>query len=615
MAHRESEVVLEVRGLTVGYGEHAAERPVVSGVDLDLRRGRILGLVGETGCGKSTTALAAIGYRGRGARIVAGTSTLQGSELLSLDRTAIGEVWGRDVSYVPQNAGASLGPTLRVGEHFAQVLARHERMPWRTALARARELLDAVGVPDPEAALRRYPHQFSGGQQQRVSLALALACRPAVLVLDEPTTGLDVMTQARVTALLKQLVSGHGIAALYVSHDIGLLSELADRIAVMYAGQVVEEGPSAEVIAGPRHPYTRALMRAVPRVRDPRSLIGIPGEPPVRAVAHACAFAPRCALAIDACTQGPPATLHDGRGLVRCLRAGVAEPVRSAAYADMTPRADSGAPPDVRMPQPSMRDQSEPLLEVESLSVEFGRGARRTAAVSGVSFSLRAGETLGVVGLSGSGKSTVLRAIAGLQRPDAGVIRFRGRELAPLSPARPREVRRELQLVFQDPGSSLNPRHHVESLVGRPLEIFRHDLDAAARRRRVAELLELVRLPRSLAARYPWELSGGQQQRVAIARAFATEPALLLCDEVTSALDVSVQAAIIDLLRGIAAAQGTAVLFVSHDLAVVRSVADRSIVMLDGRVVEEGPIQLLFDAPSHEYTARLLAAIPDPVVA
>lgn len=593
---------LIVDGLGVGYGPLAHQQPVVAGVSLELRAGEILGLVGETGCGKSTTALAAIGYRGRGAVVTEGKSWFDGTDILQLGSESLSRVWGSRIAFIPQNAGTSLNPTMRAGTHFVESLRRHHGLTRSAARARAVELLEAVGIDDPPEALRKYPHQFSGGQQQRLSLALALACEPDLLVLDEPTTGLDVQTQARVSQLLRRLVDDSGVAALYVSHDIALLSTLAERICVMYAGQVVEEARTSQLLRDPRHPYTRALLAAVPSLHTARQLEGIPGGPPARVVADGCAFAPRCGYVSTRCTDGvPPLVIEDGGHSVRCVRrAAVQREARSARTATVTAvvdRAERAADEEI-------------LLEVRDLTCAYGTPTGQLVAVRDVGFSVARGETLGVIGLSGSGKSTMLRALAGLQ-PYQGEVVLDGTVLAPVAAHRDREVRRSMQLVFQDPGSSLNPRHTVEQLVGRPLEMFRPELDRVGRQERLVELMDSVRLPRSLLTRYPWELSGGQQQRVAIARAFAPDPQMLLCDEVTSSLDVSVQARVLELLRELAHRSGTSVVFVSHDLAVVRSIARRAVVMLQGSVIESGQIDDIFANPTHPYTIELLEAVPE----
>jgi peptide/nickel transport system ATP-binding protein len=589
-----SEPVFQVEDLSVGYlRSDGHDNVVVWKAAFSLAPGSILGLAGESGCGKSTTALAAIGYRGPGSRILSGTAHLEDVDLLALPSGKLRSIWGRRVAYVAQNATTALNPAIPVGRQLAQPLSRHLHLRGGELRDRQVELLESVGIPNPPGALDRYPHQFSGGQQQRIAIAIALSCKPEVLILDEPTTGLDVTTQARISALLRSLVAETGAATLYVSHDLSLLSTVADRLAVMYAGEIVEEADSRAVARQPRHPYTQALLAAVPTAHIRTSVAGIPGRPPARVVLDSCSFAPRCPHALDACRDGYIELLDVGGGhMARCIRTDeiAARPVEASPLA--TPEVSPEA-----------------LLEVDEVRSQYARAP--TPAVRGVSFEIASGETLGIVGESGSGKSTLLRAIVGLHPPTGGVIRFRGVPLAAQAVKRPRALRRELQIVFQDPDSSLNPRHTVFDIVRRPIRLFRDDVRHSGERAAVIELLESVKLPTGLLHRYATELSGGQKQRIALARAFAARPSLLLCDEVTSALDVSVQATIIELIAELAARFGAAVIFVSHDLAVVRTIAGRALVMKNGEVCEQGETERLFVAPTHPYTRELLAAIPE----
>jgi peptide/nickel transport system ATP-binding protein len=589
-----SEPVFEVEDLSVGYlRSDGHDNVVVWKAAFSLAPGSILGLAGESGCGKSTTALAAIGYRGPGSRILSGTAHLEDVDLLALPSGKLRSIWGRRVAYVAQNATTALNPAIPVGRQLAQPLSRHLHLRGGELRDREVELLESVGIPNPPGALDRYPHQFSGGQQQRIAIAIALSCKPEVLILDEPTTGLDVTTQARISALLRSLVAETGAATLYVSHDLSLLSTVADRLAVMYAGEIVEEADSRAVARQPRHPYTQALLAAVPTAHIRSSVAGIPGRPPARVVLDSCSFAPRCPHSLDACRDGYIELLDVGGGhMARCIRTDeiAARPVEASPL----------AAPEV---------SPESLLEVDEVWSQYAKAP--TPAVRGVSFEIASGETLGIVGESGSGKSTLLRAIVGLHPPTGGVIRFRGVPLAAQAVKRPRALRRELQIVFQNPDSSLNPRHTVFEIVRRPIRLFRDDVRHSGERAAVIELLESVKLPTGLLHRYATELSGGQKQRIALARAFAARPSLLLCDEVTSALDVSVQATIIELIAELAARFGAAVIFVSHDLAVVRTIAGRALVMKNGEVCEQGETERLFVAPTHPYTRELLAAIPE----
>lgn len=584
---------LMVRDLTVAYRRRGGkDNVVVSGVDLSLRRGEIVGLAGESGCGKSTTALAAIGYRAPGVHVMSGTSMLDGTDLLGLSPRRLRAFWGNRLSYVAQNATTALNPAIRIGEQIAQPLRLHLGLRGDALKARQVELLNQVHIPSADTALRRYPHQFSGGQQQRIAMAIAIACNPEVLILDEPTTGLDVTTQSRISALLKELVAETGVATLYVSHDLALLSNVADALAVMYAGEIVEQGPVEHFLAGPSHPYTRALLDSVPSARERRAVNGIPGRPPLSVILDECSFAARCDLASAACSESHVDLVEQPDGSrVRCIRA--SEPSsRSIRTVELASSAGS-----------------ESLLEVRDVSARYPGAA--TQVLSGVSLSVAAGETLGVVGESGSGKSTLLRCIAGLHPPVSGGVLFEGQALAAKAVRRPRGIRGQMQIVFQNPDTSLNPRQSVAQLVGRPLRLFRDDVSRSEETRIVLELLDQVQLPGDILHRYPSELSGGQKQRVNLARAFAARPRVLLCDEVTSALDVSVQATVIELIAAIAAQTGTSVVFVSHDLAVIRTIAHRAVVMKEGRIVEQGPTEDLFRSPQQAYTQELLAAIPD----
>jgi peptide/nickel transport system ATP-binding protein len=589
---------LSVEGLTIGY-----ERPgqglnvVVRDVSFELVAGTMLGLAGESGCGKSTAALASIGFRGAATRRLAGRSMLGSEDLLTLTRQALRRIWGRRIAYVAQDAMGALNPLQRVRTQLAEPLRLHLGMRGGAANERSIELLEQVGIPDPGEALRRYPHQFSGGQQQRVALALAMACEPEVLVLDEPTTGLDVTTQRQISLLIGRLVERTGAAALHISHDLSLLADTCNNLAIMYAGDIVERGTAKDVYAAPAHPYSSALLEAVPEVDDAAPVHGIPGLPPSGVVEDQCSFAPRCRFAVDACWAERPPLVRFGGREVMCVRAGVAAGARERG--------------EQRARAPVAGDH---VLTVEDVVCTYpsARGSE-TRAVDGLSVTVAHGETLAIVGESGSGKSTLLRAIAGLHEPASGQIDFGGAPLAGRAVKRSRELRRAIQIVFQNPHASLNPRQTVRALLERPVQMFRPDLDARGRDARIAELLSDVLLDGDIAERYPHELSGGQKQRVALARAFAADPQLLLCDEVVSALDVSVQASILELIARLTAGSGTSVLFVTHDLAVARQIADRVCVVRHGEVCETGEAASLFRDPAHLYTRELLEAVPRPL--
>jgi peptide/nickel transport system ATP-binding protein len=585
MSH--SEPVLRVDGLTV---ELDSGEPIVEAVDLELAPGEVLGLVGESGSGKTTTALALLGFARRGARLSAGRVEVDGRPMTG-DERLVRALRGREVSYVAQDPGSALNPSLRVRDLIGDMLHAHDGRSSHDPVAGA---LASVHLPTDPAFARRYPHQLSGGQQQRVAIATALVCEPKVVVLDEPTTGLDVVTQERILAEIDRLRDERSVAVVYVSHDLAVVASIADRIAVMYAGRVVEEGPTAAVIGRPRHPYTRGLLSSVPDVGQPRRIESIPGvavgvdERPA-----GCAFAPRCAQRVDRCLVEMPQLEDIGDGYkARCF-----EWTRTAPL----------APEALAEPPPVEREAA--LLRVEGLSAEY-RGRHETVvAVRDVSFAVAPSECVALVGESGSGKTTIARCVVGLHAPTEGRVLLDGEPLAARAARRLRAARRRIQIVFQNPNDSLNPRHRVGDAIARPARILR-DLSEREARVEVGRLLERVRLPAGLAERFPGELSGGERQRVAIARALAAQPELIVCDEITSALDVSVQAAVLELLAELRAELELALLFITHDLGVVASVADRVLVLQDGAVCDSGPVASLLRKPQHEYTQRLVSAAP-----
>jgi len=498
---------LKAESICVAYRRpDGSTASAVVDADVCLLPGQIVGLAGESGCGKSSLARACLGTVAPGGS-VSGRVLVTGVDLLSAPPPVLRGVWGRHVAYVPQNPASSLNPAMRIGRQLTQPLALHLGLRGRQLRDRAAELLQRLGIPDPGAALRRYPHQFSGGQQQRIALALAISCDPRVLILDEPTTGLDLTTQATVMTALDAIIRQAGAAALLVSHDLALLANVADRLLVMYAGEIVESGVASAVVLDPLHPYTRALLAAVPSARERRGIRGLGGRPPEKTVAGACAFAPRCEHAAARCVAGRPA-LEDlaGGHAVACVRHH-----ELAACPARVPRWT--APP---APQPSN------LLEIQDLWCRYR--AQPDTALAGISLAIASGDTVAVVGESGSGKSTLLRAIVGLHRPRAGTLRFDGGPLAPLARDRSRATRRDIQLVFQDPDSSLNPRQTVGAILSRPIHMFRTDIRRRSVDRAIAAALEEVGLPIAAARRYPDELSGGERQRVALARAFAARP-------------------------------------------------------------------------------------------
>jgi peptide/nickel transport system ATP-binding protein len=578
--------LVEARGLTI---ELVSGRRVVEDVSFSLHAGEALGLVGESGSGKTTTALALLGYARPGMRITKGTVRVRDCDIDLHDERAARGLRGRVVAHVPQDPATSLNPSLRIGAAIDDVASAHGRGGPGDAL----RALQRVHLPATADFIRRYPHELSGGQQQRVLIACALACDPPLVVLDEPTTGLDVMTQARVLEEIERLRTEERVAMVYVSHDLAVVAEVADQIAVMYAGRVVEQGTTALLLSRPRHPYTRGLISSIPDHAAPRRLRAMPGMAVgVHDEITGCAFSPRCPQRMDRCvTTEPGLELFDER-LVRCFEA-----ARTPPLDDVGEQHDRGATRD------------EALFSVEGLRAEHKGPRGVVVAADQVSFAIGRGECVALVGESGSGKTTIARAIVGLHAPAAGRLTLEGVELAARAQQRPREVRRSCQIVFQNPYESLNPRKRVIAEVSRPAQLLR-GLSRAQAEAEAAELLARVRLPQSVLRRYPSELSGGERQRVAIARALAAKPSLLVCDEVTSALDVSVQAAVLELLAKLREELSLSLLFITHNLGVVASVADRVLILERGAICEEGPTERVFASPRHPYTVALLEAAP-----
>ena len=603
-----TEPVLAVRDLEVAYLAPGGPVHAVRGVSFTLPPGRVLGLVGESGSGKSTTALAVMGALGAGTRVT-GEIRFRGENLVGRTTRELRPLWGRRLAMVFQDPAGTLNPVLTVGDQLVEVLTEHERLGRAAARARVLELFGAVQLPNPGAVARRYPHQLSGGQQQRISIALALACDPDLLVLDEPTTGLDVTTEARILDLIEGLRRRTAASILYITHNLGVIGRLAHEVAVMYAGEVVEQGSVDTVFERPRHPYTVALLDCLPRVERPpagRVLPAIEGVlPDPRAAIHACLFALRCPLADARCRAERPGWFEVApEHGARCFH-WPRVPAPGAARAPAPAHAPAPAAP------------AGPLLEAARLVHHYrpagGAGLFRrpppVRAVDGVSLAVASGETLAIVGESGSGKTTAARCLVGLLQPTAGEVRVDGTPVPHRPASWPRALRRRLQIVFQNPDLTLNPRRAVLHAVARPLALFGL-ADRQSRSAAAARLLEAVGLEARHLGLRPAQLSGGQRQRVAIARAFAGQPDLVVCDEPTSALDVSVQATVLNLLASLQAEAHTSYLFISHDLSVVRHIADRVAVLYLGRIVEEGATEAVFRPPWHPYTEALLSAVP-----
>ncbi len=620
-----NDMLLEVTGLTTEIGSGAGAARVVDGVSLAVRQGETMALLGESGCGKSMTALSLMRLLPAGGRITAGRVVLAGSDLLRLPEAAMRAWRGGRMAMIFQEPQTSLNPVLTVGEQIGEAVRVHGGVPRRPPTERVLELLNAVGIPDPARRLGEYPHQLSGGMKQRVMIAMALAGHPELLIADEPTTALDVTIQAQVLRLLKDLQGQSALAVLLITHDLGVVAETADRLAVMYAGEIVETASVAEFFAAPAHPYSRRLLTSLPGAeRRQERLAVIPGRvPPLDRAFTGCRFAPRCAEVLPECALQVPVwtELGPGRG-VRChLWAGAgavsAERPAAAVAPPAEPVARSPTQTPSEPPAAAALEAGQALVEVRDLAVHFPiqaglfrRVVGQVRAVDGVSLVLRAGRTLALVGESGCGKTTAGKGILQLLSPTAGSVRYRGRELCGLGHRHLRPLRKDLQIIFQDPFAAMNPRMLVADIIGEGLKAQGVLRTRAGRLQRVAELLDLVGMSPESAGRYPHEFSGGQRQRLCIARALALEPRLIVCDEPTSALDVSVQAQILNLLKDLQDRLGLSYLFITHNISVVAYLAHEVAVMYLGRVVEQGPVEAVLQDPRHPYTRALLSAVP-----
>ena len=571
--------LLQISHLSIHFSGQQGETPAVTDLSLQIKRGEIVALVGESGSGKSVTALSLLQLLPSPPAIYTSGELLfspsggPAVDLLKMNADRMQQVRGNQIAMIFQEPMSSLNPVFSCGSQVMEAIRLHKEITRSLAKQEAMELFERMQLPDPAAVFHRYPHQLSGGQKQRVMIAMAMSCQPSLLICDEPTTALDVTVQKTILRLIKDLQQKQGMGVLFITHDLGVVAEIADRALVMYKGRMVEEGPVKEIFSAPRHPYTRGLLLCRPALYRKGQRLPLAGD--MRSAPHPAKTA-------------PPYLLEH-------------------------PASTAGLPPE----NPLLNSPRNPVFSVRGLSVSFpsrkgllGRPARYTRAVDDISFDIYEGETLGLVGESGCGKTTLGRALLQLVRPGAGKILYRGKDMASCSPGALKHLRRDIQLIFQDPFSSLNPRMTVGAAIEEPMKVHRIITSAGERRKKVRELLEKVGLTPEQASRYPHEFSGGQRQRIVIARALAVNPSFLVCDESVSALDVSVQAQVLNLLNDLKTAYGFTILFISHDLSVVRYFCDRICVMNRGRMEEMGEAEDICLRPASAYTRVLLDAIP-----
>lgn len=612
--------VLQVKDLAVAYGVRGGEIEAVESVSFEIGKGESLGLVGESGCGKSTVAWSIVHFLGTNGRIKRGEIRFQGQDLVERSPQELRALRGDQIAMVYQDPMQALNPSMTLGVQLREVLTVHQGLDHQTADRRCREVLERVQVPDPERMLRRYPHQISGGQQQRVVIAMALLTHPALLIMDEPTTALDVTVEARVLDLIAELRREYDTAILYISHNLGVIARVCDRVGIMYAGKLVEQAPTPEIFRSPHHPYTQGLIRCLPTLgadKTRRQLYPIPGRvPPPHHRPRGCVFAPRCDYVQDRCRQEIPAWRQIASEMApdRWVRCHFAEQIDPRQW---------HPPESPQIPADPPTPSQENILQIQGLKKYYpahhgslqeilGLKRRRyVKAVEDVDLEVSKSSTLGIVGESGCGKSTLVKTIIGLEDTTAGEATFLGFDITGDLSTRDRALIQELQMVFQNPDSTMNPAYTVGHQIARPMHRF-GTVPRPQIRPEVIRLLEAVRLDESYFDRVPRQLSGGEKQRVGIARALASRPDLILCDEPVSALDVSVQAAILNLLLELQTTYGTTLVFIAHDLSVVRFFCDRVAVMYLGQIMEIGPVEQLYDPPYHPYTEALLSAIPSP---
>ena len=606
--------IQSVKNLSIGFrSQKGKEISILRNVTTNIKKGETVGIVGESGSGKSTLALAMMGYVKHGLFTMSGECLFNSLNLLDLSNNELEKIRGRKIAMIPQNAGQSLTPNLKIGYQIEEALKLHTNLNENERKNRISELLNNVRLPSPDVMALRYPHELSGGQQQRVAVAMALAGNPELLLLDEPTTGLDVTTQAHVLELLKDIAKDTGTSMVYVSHDLGAIAQVCDRVIVMYAGEIVLEGPVRKILKEPIHPYTNGLLKSIPKL----SLEGLPesmpgAQPQPGHIGEGCSFYDRCNISDEKCKTKTPDLefLSEIDTSVRCFnyKKVIINQNKNIQLKNLDEKNIENN--EIL----SLSDVSISYAKQSFLDQLFNKLTDSNPTVKDINININKGETIALVGESGSGKSTILKSIAGLLKTKDGNINFaQNRKLSEDLKNRSSDDLRAIQLIFQNPDESLNPNHTVEQILSQPLKLY-FGLKEDKLKKNIIELLEKVRLGEFYMTRYPRQLSGGEKQRIAVARAFAAKPEIILCDEVTSALDVSVQAAVLDLLKKLKDDFGTTYIFVSHDLAVVKAISDRVAVLYQGRLCEIGPSKNVYKFPSHPYTEVLLGAVlePDP---
>ena len=614
--------LLKVENLAISYETRYGDVAAVRGVNFSIDQGETYGLVGESGCGKSTIAFGLVDFLGRNGKIVDGSIHFLGQELVGRPKKELRKIRGNQISMVYQDPMQALNPTLRIGRQMAEVLTTHQSIRMAAALERSADMLQRVYMPDAGNVLKRYPHQLSGGQQQRVVIAMAMLNSPKLLIMDEPTTALDVTVEAAVLDLIEELKAEFNTGIIFITHNLGVVARVADYLMVMYAGEMVEKGASEAIFKAPTHPYTQGLMACIPRMGEDKSgyrLEAIPGRvpPPAERAMDACIFQPRCGFALDDCTRSrPEPIIVDEHHQVRCFRTAETAGMRDASHQGLP---ETG----IDLESSSKDDRPETLLSVKDFKIYyehratalkdmFGKHRKRyVKAVDDVDINLRRGTILGIVGESGCGKSSLVKGIIGLEAIHGGEAEFLGMDIAMPLARREMKFIKELQMVVQNPDSTLNPTYTVGYQIARPIRKF-NTVPRGRETDEVHRLLDSVKLGKYYAKRYPRQLSGGEKQRVGIARALASRPRVVICDEPVSALDVSVQAAVMNLLIDIQKEQGTTMIFIAHDLSVVRFLCDYVCVMYLGKIVESGPAGSIYAPPYHPYTEALLSAIPIP---